>query len=66
MKKRMIVLLALLMMMPAMALGQNAALLVELEQDAQMIENIAFEDGDFIQTYQLSGGASGATSRCSV
>lgn len=58
MKKRMIVLLALLMMMPAMALGQNAALLVELEQDAQMIENIAFEDGDFIQTYQLSGGAS--------
>ena len=58
MKKRMIVLLALLMLMPAMALGQNAVLLVELEQDAQMIENIAFEDGDFIQTYQLSGGAS--------
>lgn len=58
MKRIFAVLLALMLLMPAMALGQNAVLLVELEQDAQMIENIAFEDGDFIQTYQLSGGAS--------
>lgn len=58
MKKIFAALLALMLMMPAMALGQNAVLLVELEQDAQMIENIAFEDGDFIQTYQLSVGAS--------
>jgi len=57
MKKWMVSLLALLLMLPALALAQNAVLLVELEQDAQMIENIAFEDGDFIQTYQLSGGA---------
>lgn len=58
MKRIFAALLALMLLMPAMALGQNAVLLVELEQDAQMIENIAFEDGDFIQTYQLSGGAS--------
>lgn len=58
MKRILAALLALMLLMPAMALGQNAVLLVELEQDAQMIENIAFEDGDFIQTYQLSGGAS--------
>lgn len=58
MKRIFAALLALMLLTPAMALGQNAVLLVELEQDAQMIENIAFEDGDFIQTYQLSGGAS--------
>ena len=28
-----------------------------LPEDAQMVENVAFDDGDFIQTYQLSGGA---------
>ncbi|MFR5787057.1 MAG: hypothetical protein ACLUHE_08055 [Christensenellales bacterium] len=32
-------------------------LLVQLPEDAQMVENVAFDDGDFIQTYQLSGGA---------
>lgn len=35
----------------------RSVLLVQLPEDAQMIENIEFEDGDFIQTYQLSGGA---------
>ena len=58
MKTMLAVLLALMLLTPVMATAQNAVLLVELEQDAQMIENIAFEDGDFIQTYQLSGGAS--------
>ena len=57
MKKIYAVLLALMLMVPAMAFAANASLLVELEQGAQMVENIAFEDGDFIQTYQLSGGA---------
>ena len=57
MKKIYAVLLALMLMVPAMAFAENASLLVELEQGAQMVENIAFEDGDFIQTYQLSGGA---------
>ncbi|MBQ8617328.1 MAG: hypothetical protein IJ418_07400 [Clostridia bacterium] len=57
MKKMIAVLLALLLMLPAMAFAQGSVLLVELEEDAQMVENVAFEDGDFIQTYQLSGGA---------
>ena len=35
----------------------RSVLLAQLPEDAQMIENIEFEDGDFIQTYQLSGGA---------
>lgn len=57
MKKLFAVLLALMLMIPMMAFAENAVLLVELEQGAQMVENVAFEDGDFIRTYQLSGGA---------
>ena len=57
MKKFMAMLLAAMLMLPAMALAQRAMLLVELEQDAQLVENVAFDDGDFIMTYQLSGGA---------
>jgi len=57
MKRGLAALLAIMLMLPAMACAQGAVLLVELEQNAQMIENIAFDDGDYIQTYQLSGGA---------
>lgn len=57
MKKALTIFLTLMLMLPAMAFAQGSVLLVELEQDAQMVENVAFEDGDFIQTYQLSGGA---------
>ena len=57
MKKWMAMLLTIVLMLPAMALAQGAVLLVELEQDAQLVENVAFDDGDFIKTYQLSGGA---------
>lgn len=57
MKKLCTWLLLLAMMIPALALADGAVLMVELPQDAQMIENIEFDDGDFIQTYQLSGGA---------
>ena len=57
MRKWMGILMALLMLLPVTVCAQGAVLLVELEQGAQMIENIAFEDGDFIQTYQLAGGA---------
>lgn len=57
MKKWFAALLALMLMLPVLAVAQGAVLLVELEQGAQMIENIAFDDGDYIQTYQLSGGA---------
>lgn len=56
--KRLIVLLALvsLLALPALVLGEGAVLMVELPEDAQIIENVEFEDGDFIQTYQLDQG----------
>ncbi|MBR5302990.1 MAG: hypothetical protein IKU38_09155 [Clostridia bacterium] len=57
MKKFVAIWIALMLMIPVMAFAENAVLLVELAPDAQMIENIAFEDGDFIQTYQLAGEA---------
>lgn len=56
MKKLFAALLAL-MLLTAGACAEGSVLMVELEQDAQMVENVAFEDGDFIQTYQLGGGA---------
>ena len=56
--KRWMTALLVFALLPVLALAEGSVLLVELEQDAQMVENIAFEDGDFIQTYQLSGGAS--------
>lgn len=55
MKKWMILLLALLLM-PVMALADGPVLLVELGEEAQMVENVEFEDGEFIQTYQLGNG----------
>lgn len=54
--KRFFAALALMLAMPALAMA--SVLMVELPENAQMVENVAFEDGDFIQTYQLSGGAS--------
>ena len=56
MKKMIAMLFALAVMIPALALAGSPVLLVDLPQDAQMIENIAFDDGDFIQTYQLEEG----------
>jgi len=55
--KKIAALLVLLLLVPALALAQGSVLMVELPQDAQMVENVAFDDGDFIQTYQLAGGA---------
>lgn len=49
--------LVLSVLAPCMALAERPVLLVSLPQDAQMVENVEFEDGDFVQTYQLSGGA---------
>ena len=50
--------LALLLVGAAFADQEDApVLLVQLPEDAQMVENVAFDDGDFVQTYQLSGGA---------
>jgi len=56
--KKMFAALLMLLLVPALALAQGSVLMVELPQDAQMVENVAFDDGDFIQTYQLPGGAS--------
>ena len=50
--------LALMLTGAAFADQENApVMLVKLPEDAQMVENVAFDDGDFVQTYQLSGGA---------
>lgn len=58
MKKWMnVLLLCAALLLPALALADGPVLLVELPDDAQMIENVTFEDGDFIQSYQLAGGA---------
>ncbi|MCI6373720.1 MAG: hypothetical protein MR821_00285 [Clostridiales bacterium] len=57
MKKWMnVLLLCAALLLPALSLADGPVLLVELPDDAQMIENVAFEDGDFIQSYQLAGG----------
>lgn len=57
MKKGFLALLLVVCMLPALALAADSVLMVQLPQDAQMVENVEFDDGDFIQTYQLSGGA---------
>ena len=57
MKRWILMLLCVMLMLPAMAMAQGAVLLVELEQDAQLVENVAFDDGDYIKTYQMDGGA---------
>ena len=57
MKKWMnVLLLCAALLLPSLALADGPVLLVELPDDAQMIENVTFEDGDFIQSYQLAGG----------
>ncbi|MBP3657190.1 MAG: hypothetical protein J6K32_10905 [Clostridia bacterium] len=55
MKRMMIALMALLLLLPALALADGPVLLVELPEDAQMVEDVSFDDGDYIQTYQFSG-----------
>ena len=50
-------LLGAALLLPALALADGPVLLVELPEDAVMVENVTFEDGDFIQSYQLAGGS---------
>ncbi len=50
-----LIVLCLLILLPALALAQGAVLLVEMPDNAQMVEDVAFDDGDFIQTYQIGG-----------
>lgn len=52
-KTKMLALVFALLMIPALALAQGPVLLVELPEQAQMTENVAFEDGDFIQSYRI-------------
>lgn len=53
--KTALMLLALIVL-PVLALADAPVLLVDLPQSAQMVENVEFENGDFIQTYQLDTG----------
>ncbi|MBQ7785922.1 MAG: hypothetical protein IJ381_07230 [Clostridia bacterium] len=55
--KKLVMLVLAMMLMVSFALAQSPVLLMEMPQDAQMIENVMFDDGDFIQTYQLAGSA---------
>lgn len=57
MKRFLTVLLVLALLLPALALADGPLLLVELPETAQLVEDVQFDDGDFIQTYQLDGGA---------
>ena len=57
MKKLLCALLLCALLWPCAALGDGPLLLVELPEDAVCVENVEFEDGDFIQSYQLSGGS---------
>ena len=52
--KTALMLLALLVL-PVLALADAPVLLVDLPENAQMVENVEFDNGDFIQTYQLEG-----------
>lgn len=55
MKKLAVLLLSLLVLLPAAAPAEGSVLLLQIPDDAQMVENITFDDGDFIQTYQRGG-----------
>lgn len=46
----------LLFALPVLSLADAPVLLLDLPQSAQMVENVEFEGGDFIQTYQLENG----------
>ena len=49
--------LLLLLLLPVMALAEGPVLTTSLPENAQLIENVEFEDGDFIRTYQMEDGA---------
>lgn len=55
MKKIWMCVLALILMLPVPALAEGPVLLIELPEGAQMTESVEFEDGDFIQSYQMGG-----------
>ena len=56
MKKMMAALVLVLCMLVSCAMAEGPRLMVELPDDALMIESFEFDDGDFVQTYQLPEG----------
>ena len=46
------------LMLPVMALAEGPALQTQLPEDAALVENVEFDDGDFIRTYSLADGTS--------
>lgn len=46
-----------LTLLSAGAMAEGPVLRADLPESAQRIESVAFENGDFIETYQLEGGA---------
>lgn len=49
--------LLLLLLLPVMALAESPVLKTSLPESAQLVENVEFEDGDFIRTYRMEDGA---------
>lgn len=49
--------LLLVLLLPVMALAESPVLETTLPESAQLIENVEFEDGDFIRTYRMEDGA---------
>ena len=58
MTKRIIPVLLGLLLLLSCAVAEGHHLTVELPTDARKVEDVTFEDGDRIETWQLSGGAS--------
>lgn len=57
MKKKTVLLFALLLtLLCSLSLADGPVLCFTLPEDAVMIENVDFGDGEFIETYQLPGG----------
>ena len=46
-----------LLLLPALVLAEGPALMTSLPEDALLVENVEFEDGDFIRTYHIADGA---------
>ena len=56
MKRFAVLLMVLALLLPALALAEGPVMLVELPEDAQLLEDQPLGDGDFTQTYVLDGG----------
>ncbi len=57
MKKICAALFVAIALIPAFALADSPVLLVELPENTTLVEDVEFDDGDFVQTYQTQSGA---------